>query len=200
MTTIEHELARLASVLESVGHPIKLSPSATDASVQKLVDNTTVLLDPCLQQLWQLTNGSSRTHWFAVAENELDFTPYEFMSVEQTLGEWNTAAPYDAATYAEWYDDESWGERDLRIQRHFLRHSKWIPFAEFNGDSHIMYIDGDPTHHGALGQIINYIHDPDGVFWQSADFLTFFMESNDMLEKCLAHDAQLVIDQLWLEH
>ena len=196
MTTTQREFERLTVVFDTLGYEMDAQPPASEAEIESILETTGVNVDDSLKEFWRITNGSGHKHWFA--EGDDDFTPYIFLSVKDVLDSWRLFAPYDAALYEQWYDDEEWGERDPRIQRHFLRHSKWIAFAEFNGGSHVLHFDADPTSKGYAGQVINYIHDPDGVFWRPKNFLTFFKESNDTLEEGIKDDRDYVSEQLWL--
>lgn len=189
MSGVQSEFARLAYIFDRIGKNLNRQAPATPAQIDSIAATTGVEVDDDLKALWLLSNGSGNATWFADGDDE--FTPYYFLSVEEALEGWQFFAPYDEATYHEWYDDESWGERDPRIQRHFLRHRHWLSFAEFNGGSCQLLFDSDPTAEGTRGQIINYVHDPDGVFWTADRFLEFFRTSNDTLETCLEDPEEL---------
>jgi cell wall assembly regulator SMI1 len=194
VTEIECEFNRLATVYQRIGRTLSRQPPATLTQIDSILSITGVDLDENLKALWQISNGSNGKMWLAEGD---DFTPYYFLSVDDVLESWQMFAPYESSVYEEWYDDESWGDRDPRIQRHFLRHKHWVSFVEFNGGSHQLIFDADPTLDGVKGQIINYIHDPDGVFWVAHSFLDFFKASNDTLEEWLEYPVALR-DQLWL--
>lgn len=197
MTSIQNEFKRLSRIFERVGFPLKTAPPASAVEIDSIEEITGIAVDDDLKELWQISNGSQRYHWFADGEDE-DFTPHEFQSIKQVLSRWNLFAPYDEALYAQWYDDESWGERDPRIQRHLLRHSKWLAVTDSYGGIEQLHFDADPTEQGIYGQMILFSHDPDGVFWSDENFLCFFKRSNDLLEE-LADDPELLIELLNLE-
>lgn len=197
MTTIHAEFDRLSRIFERIGHPLKKAPPASAALLGSVVAITGIDVDESLRELWQISNGSRRYYWFADGDDHA-FTPHEFLSIKQVLASWQAFAPYDEALYAQWHDDESWGNRDPRIQRHFLRHSRWLAFAEFNGGSEMLQFDADPTPQGHRGQIILYSHDPDGIFWRGPDFLSFFKQSNDLLEELAAVDQKGLVETLGL--
>ncbi len=195
MTPIQREFNRLTVVYKKLGKDLNRQPAAMEKAIESVAKVTGVKVASELQELWRISNGSGRTMWFAAGEGE--FTPYYFLSIDEVLENWQLFAPYNAARYEEWHDDEEWGKRDPRIQRHYLRHKHWLSFAEFNGGSHSLLFDSDPTAKGRRGQIINYIHDPDGVFWRSASFIKFFVTSNNTLEEWLKYPSELR-EQLWL--
>ena len=196
MTSVLREFDRLRSVFDKLGYEVNAQPCASDAEIDSIVKSTGVDVDESLKQLWRITNGSGGQYWFVQGEDE--FTPYVLLPIKNVLERWRLFAPYDAALYEEWYDDEVWGERDPRIQRRFLRHSKWISFAEFTGGGDMLHFDADPTSNGRFGQVINYVHDPDFVVWLAESFLEFFRESNDKLEQGIKDGPKYVADQLWL--
>jgi cell wall assembly regulator SMI1 len=195
MTRVDREFERLAAVFTQLGTHLNRQPPASEAAIASVAEITGVEVASELKDFWRISNGSGHTMWFAEGEDE--FTPYYFLSIEDALENWQRFAPYDAGIYEHWYDDEEWGKRDSRIQRHYLRHKDWVSFAEFNGGSHLLMFDADPTANGKHGQIINYLHDPDGIFWTSTSFIDFLVTSNDMLEKWLEDPDQLR-EQLWL--
>jgi cell wall assembly regulator SMI1 len=197
MTTTQREFDRLAATFKTFGREMQLQPPASETEIESILEITGVNIDGSLKDLWRISNGSGLTFWFAEADEDDEFTPYLFLSIEQTLEAWRLFAPYDASLYAEWYDDEEWGERDPRIQRHILRHNKWISFAEFNGGSLALQFDGDPTDKGLYGQIINYVHDPDAIFWLAKSLLEFFKSSNDVLEKGIRNNPEFVEQMLF---
>ncbi len=194
MTTIQAEFDRLAGVFARIGCPIKKAPPVSETQLASVANITGIEIDDSLKDLWRISNGSRRYYWFADGDDE-DFTPHIFLPIKEALSCWQLFAPYDEAIYAEWYDDESWGKRDSRIQRHFLRHSKWLGFAEFGGYSQLLQFDGDPTSKGEHGQVILYSYDPDGIFWRHSSFLAFFEKSNDLLEE-LADDPEFLAEKL----
>lgn len=196
LTTVQAEFKRLSRIYERLGVQIKTAPGASEARLASIAALTGIELDEPLQDLWRISNGSRRYAWFADGDDE-DFTPHSFLSIRDATALWRLFAPYDEKLYSEWYDDESWGKRDPRIQRHFLRHSKWLGFAHFNGGSELLQFDADPTAKGKPGQVILYSHDPDGVFWRASSFLSFFKKSNDLLEE-LAEEPEVLIEKLWL--
>jgi cell wall assembly regulator SMI1 len=195
LTTVQAEFDRLSGIFEQIGHTLKKAPPASEALLASLAAITGIDVDDSLKVLWQISNGSRRYYWFADGDDDT-FTPHEFLSIKEVLASWQTFAPYDEAIYAQWYDDESWGERDPRIQRHFLRHSKWLGFAQFNGGSELLQVDADPASQGHRGQIILYSHDPDGIFWRASDFLAFFKQSNDLLQELAADDPEYLAEKL----
>lgn len=198
MTTVQAEFERLSRVFERIGASLKKAPPASEPTLTALSQITGIDVDDTLKDLWRISNGSRRYYWFADGDDE-DFTPHIFLPIKDVLATWQLFSPYDKALYANWYDDESWGARDPRIQRHFLRHSKWLGFAEFNGGSESLQFDADPTSKGERGQIILYSHDPDGIFWRDSGFLSFFKKSNDLLEE-LADDPEFLADKLDLSN
>jgi cell wall assembly regulator SMI1 len=191
MQSIEKELARLVSAFAKIGTPIVRAAPATDQSINRIAEVSTIEAPAELLDLWRFSNGSSAQSWFLLGEGDDDIdslTPLQLKSVEASIRFWSLFLPYDQKLYDEWYDDESWGKRDSRIQRHFLRHKAWFPFADFNGGSTLLQIDLDPTTAGRSGQIIQFVHDPDGVFWVADDFLTFFRKSNSLFERFAEED------------
>ena len=197
MTSIPHEFQRLSRIFERLGFPLKTAPPASDVKIDSIEEITGIAVDDDLKQLWRISNGSQRCDWFADGEVE-DFSPHEFQSIQQVLSGWNLFAPYDEALYAQWYDDESWGERDPRIQRHLLRHSKWLAVTDCYGGHQQLHFDADPTELGIYGQMILFSHDPDRIDWSDNNFLSFFRRSNDLLEE-LAGDPELLIERLNLD-
>jgi cell wall assembly regulator SMI1 len=196
LTTVRAEFERLSRVYERLGYPIKKAPPASDAQLASLYEITGIDVDDTLKELWRISNGSRRYAWFAKGD-DWEFTHHIFLPIKEVLESWTWFAPYDEKVYAEWHDDESWGKRDPRIQRHFLRHRQWLPFSEFNGGSEQLQFDADPTALGRRGQIILYSHDPDAIFWKAGSFLEFFQASNNLLEEW-AKEPDLLIEELGL--
>lgn len=201
MSKVEREFARLQRVFKQIGRPLKLAPPAPEERIAAIEQITGINPDESLKDLWRISNGSAQRNWFADGAElgDADFLPLQFMSIRDGLSFWQHFLPYDEKTYADWYDDESWGKRDPRIQRHFLRHRKWLPFAEFNGGSELLQLDYDPTPAGQAGQVIKFSHDPDAIFWKQASFLEFFQRSNDLLESCLEYPEDLLENMKTLE-
>ena len=199
MTTIANEIRRLEEVYRQLGYSMKRQPPATDSQINELVSKTGIRIADELIEFWRYSNGSNGRFWFATEGSaELEFKAHAFQSIEEALHDWGRFLPYDEGIYETWYDDEEWGERDSRIQRHFLRHRLWIPFADFNGGSNQLFFDADPTADGTYGQIINYVHDPDGIFWTATSFIEFLNSSNGVLELALSIDNDGTAEQLWL--
>ena len=186
--TIQSEFKRLEAVYNRLGRDLNHQAPATDDEIASVTATTGLEIDEDLKAMWRISNGSDGVMWLAVGE---EFTPYYFLSIDDVLKS-HELPPY------EWpEDEEEWGERDSQIQKHVFRHSAWMPFAEFNGGSHVLYVDGAPAADGTPGQIINYVHDPDFMYWRSSSFLEFFKTSNDTLEKWL-DDPDALREQLWL--
>jgi internalin A len=189
MHEIQREFDRLDDIYSRIGRVLHRSAPASDQEISSIVSETGISVDDSLKALWKLSNGST-TMWFA--EGERDFTPYYFLSIAEALEFWRMQEQH------EWLDDEEeWGERDERIQKHVFSHRSWMPFAVFNGGSHMLYFDDAPTDEGARGQIINFIHDPDLMYWSSASFLDFFRASNNTLEEWTV-DPEALRDKLYL--
>jgi cell wall assembly regulator SMI1 len=190
MQEIQHQFDRLKAVYHRIGRDLNRQAPATDEEIASIAATTGIEVDESLKALWKFSNGSDRTMWFAEGEDE--FTPYYLLSVHDVLKSWRMSAPY------EWNEDEEeWGERDSRIQKHVFCHRAWLPFGELNGGSHVLYFDAAPTPDGTPGQIINYVHDPDFMYWTSASFFEFLKASNDTLEEWL-DDPDALREQLWL--
>lgn len=196
LTTTANEFARLGRVYERLGYPLKQAPPASDAQIAAIASTTGIEVDESLKELWRISNGSRGYAWFAAGEDE-DFAPHAFLSIKEALSLWKLFAPYDEEHYAKWYDDESWGERDRRVQRHLIRHCKWLSFTQVGGASNELLFDADPTDAGNYGQVIEYVHDPDGIFWSADSFLEFFQRSNDLLEE-FSDDPEFLAESLEL--
>lgn len=196
MSEIALEFERLHSVFERLGIPLASSPPATDQQISSVYAETGIEPCPELKEIWHFSNGSNGAMWFAEGEDE--FTPYCLLSTDEVVKSWKTLEPYDADFYERWVDHEDDGSiRGPKIQPRIVRHSKWLSFAEFNGGSHLLQFDFDPTPSGSEGQIINFIHDPDGVNWIAGSFLEFFTASNDILIEWLEYPEDLK-RQLWI--
>lgn len=175
---LKNELKRLESIYESNKLEFTLSDGTTKELISQVESKVGVKFDDDLKDLWLLTNGSNNEIWFAVFSDQL--TPCSFPTIEEALECWSWFEPYDNKIYEEWSDLEN--KRDARIQPAFLHHRLWFPFAEFNGYSTSVYFDGNPTESGKYGQIIVYQHDPDAIYYVADNFLSFFKQSNDLLE------------------
>ncbi|MBA2114890.1 SMI1/KNR4 family protein [Bremerella alba] len=197
MTTIHAEFERLSRVFDRIGFPLKTAPPASNTQIDTLTEVTGITVCDDLKDLWQLSNGSRKYFWLADGEDE-EFTPHAFLSIKEVISQWKLFAPYDQALYSQWHDNESWGERDPRIQRYFLRHRKWLAFTNSYGSNQQLYFDADPTQQGTYGQMIMFVHDPDGVYWSGKSFLSFFKRSNDLLE-ALSDAPELLVERLELE-
>lgn len=196
MTTIQSEFERLRRVFEKLGTPFKPAPPATNEQISAVLTETGVDVSSDLVELWQISNGSNGVMWFVEGEDE--FTPYSFLSTSKVIATWKMFQPYDENFYKQWVDDEDDGSiRGPKIQPRIVRHKKWLSFAEFNGGSHSLLFDADPTPAGCVGQIINFIHDPDGVTWTFKSFSEFFTRSNDILYEWLDSPRELR-EQLWI--
>lgn len=179
-----------------LGSPFNPKPPATELQIAAVHTQTGIEPCPELKELWQISNGSDGAMWFAEGEDE--FTPYYFLSTDDVIESWKMFEPYDADFYERWIDDEDDGSiRGPKIQPKIVRHRKWLSFAEFNGGSHSLQFDTDPTSVGSMGQIINFIHDPDGVTWIADNFMEFFTTSNDILFEWLEYPDELK-ERLWI--
>ncbi len=189
MEEIQSEFERLEAVYDRIGQNLNRQAPATEEEIASIAVTTGVEVDENLKALWRISNGSGRKMWFSEGD---EFTPYYFLSVQDVLKTHRASTPH------EWNEDEEeWGERDSRIQKHIFCHRAWVSFGEFNGGSHVLYFDAAPTSHGTRGQIINFIHDPDFMYWISTSFIELFRSSNDTLESWLDDPAALR-EQLWL--
>jgi cell wall assembly regulator SMI1 len=196
MTTVQSEFERLRRVFENLGTPFTPAPPATNEQISAIRTQTGIDVSSDLVELWRISNGSNGVMWFAEGDDE--FTPYYFLSTSDVIETWKRFEPYDAEFYEQWIDDEDDGSiRGPNIQPRIVRHQKWLSFAEFNGGSHSLLFDSDPTPSGSVGQIINFIHDPDGVTWTSKSFTEFFTRSNDILCEWLDSPDELR-EQLWI--
>lgn len=71
--------------------------------------------------------------------------------------------------------------RDRRIAHSAWVHPRWLPFAEFNEGGTTVYYDADPGPGGAVGQVIVFQHDPDGIYYIAEDVAEFVRASNALL-------------------
>ncbi|PHS11512.1 MAG: hypothetical protein COA78_09455 [Blastopirellula sp.] len=198
MTTVQTEFDRLSAIYQQLGGKLKTCPPATEKQIASIAKVTGIEVDDSLKDLWRISNGSYENQdWFFGGDEDQPI-PYYFLSIDETLKLWQMFEPYDEKLYSEWYDDGKVYNREPQVQAHFLRHSKWLGFAEFNGGSDILHFDSDPTDQGTYGQIIQFVHDPDAVFWCTTSFLDYFKKSNDILEEIAEDDLEFLAEHLGL--
>ncbi len=125
MEEIQSEFKRLEAVYDRLEQKLNRQAPATEEEIASIAATTGVEIEENLKSLWRISNGSGRTMWW-FAEGD-DFTPYYFLSIEDAL------KTYRASTSHEWdEDEEDWGERDSRIQKHIFCHRSWLSFGAFN--------------------------------------------------------------------
>ena len=188
---IETEIGRLRQIFDDIGVELLLQPGASEDELATFEEKVGVQFDDHLRSLWMFSNGSGRQVWFSGDENVvhwgyvgLQFTPFEFYSIEQAANDWDLFQPYGESFYSEWKYDGDEGKTDPRVQQTFLHHKKWVPIGRFPIGSNTLYFDADPTSIGNTGQVIEYIHDPDRIEYKASSFLEFFRRSNNALELC----------------
>jgi cell wall assembly regulator SMI1 len=108
-----------------------------------------------------------------------ELTGCDFPSLEDAFKSWSWFENHNESAYLEW---RNYAVRDERIQPAIFFNRRWFPIAEFNGYSTAVYFDADPAPSGNYGQIIAYQHDPDAIYYVSANFTAFLRCSNDLLE------------------
>ncbi len=180
------ELDRLHQVLRTLGQKWDPLPGVDDAALAKVEAAYGLPLDPDLRALWRFTQGSaSGTPWFCVRTDELALC--ELMPPDEVL-EFTELEPLEVSPEQHF----EWAGRPLNSDPRvgpFLRHPRWLPFAEFNGLGTTVLLDGAPGPEGKPGQIIAFQHDPDAVYFTAGSFLEFFAQSNALYE---AQGAALV--------
>jgi cell wall assembly regulator SMI1 len=169
------EWSRTRAIFDAVGHPFPERPGATEADLRHVVETTAIALSGDLAELYRAMDGSNDENVLAVHSDEA--TPLNFLSLSEALKSWRATMDIAEA------DRELGREHvpDERIRHAAWVHPRWFPFAEFNGGATSVYYDADPGPGGAVGQIIVYQHDPDGVYYVASDFLAFLRLSNELL-------------------
>ncbi len=183
---LKAEWQRLETVLRGLGRTLDPLPGVPDAELDAWERAFGVSLDPDLRALYRHTRGSkSGTPWLCVRTDELALLT--LMDPKASL-EFAGLQPLPV----EDEDRVEWNGRTLNSDPRvapFLRHPKWLPFAEFNGLGTALMIDGTPGSEGTMGQLIAFQHDPDALYWQGSGFIEVFARSNALYE---AHGAALL--------
>jgi cell wall assembly regulator SMI1 len=178
------EFARLRSQLMDLTQRWSPQPPITPRDLETVKRATGGNLPSDLRSLYELSNGSADESWFFLVTDEL--TPCSFLSIPEIVAFYAQSADLFDTSGAAIQDSDriEWrGMRlnsDRRLQPAFWNPA-WIPFAQFNGGSTLVYVDQAPGPEGNRDQIIAYQHDPDAVYWIATDFLSFFTSSNDRL-------------------
>lgn len=177
------QLERLEEILAEAGFDLDLRPPADRAAISAYGHRAGVRLDPQLAALWSLADGSDGELVLAVFTDQE--TPCEFLSVAESLRLWTEYTPHIAREYAQLRETYAGyvqqPPRDRRIKDYWF-HDKWIPFADFGGDTRVM-VDHDPGPGGRVGQVIAYQHDPDAVYCVAPDLVSFLRASNERMAR-----------------
>ncbi len=185
---IVEEFRRLERVFEASGGQLQIQPPASDSEINDLETKIGFPLSEDLKSLWRISNGSGAQQWFCGDDDIVDgeelvpCSPFQFYSVAEADERWSLFLPYGEKLYSDWHYDGSEGETDPRVQPTYLRHRKWLPFGSLPTASNTLYHDADPTPSGDVGQVIEFVHDPNRIVYKAAGFTEFFSRSNDLLE------------------
>ncbi len=186
---LKAEWQRLERVLKGFGLPVDPLPGVPDAELDAWERAFGLSLDRDLRDLYRFTRGSrSSTPWLCVRTDELALLT--LMDPKESL---EFAGVQPLAVEEE--DRIEWQGRRLNSDPRiapFLRHPKWLPFAEFNGLGTALMLDGAPGSSGTAGQLIAFQHDPDSLWWQAASFLELFARSNALYAE---HGTMLLEDE-----
>jgi cell wall assembly regulator SMI1 len=140
-----------------------------------LESETGIVVNGGLKALWSIHNGAEYrlygTPVFGVETYGL--APCGFLSIAQAIETWKRLQ--------EWQEFVDNKPRDPRIQSGGRINSKWLPFAEFNGEETVLFFDATSSVGGTVGQIIAFQHDPDAMHFLATNFEEFFHNSNILL-------------------
>ncbi|WP_299779032.1 SMI1/KNR4 family protein [uncultured Formosa sp.] len=121
------------------------------------------------EALIQLLHYVDGTYWRTYGDEDIAFTllgsdlskrDYYLLSSQQIL-ENQGDAPYN---FQDYLDGEYDGvDRDEKILKH-AKDLDWLHFADCtnNGGTSQLYIDFSPSEKGKMGQIVRFLHDPNG--------------------------------------
>jgi cell wall assembly regulator SMI1 len=175
---IAEELQKTLGLLAGTVFDGVFNSPATPSEIAVLETVTGIKVDGGLRELWLLVNGAKyRQFGTPVFGVYTDCTaPCNFMSIQDSIRAWQNLQ----GQRADWskYPQES--PRDRRIRAGWSD-PKWLPFAQFNGSSTVVYYDAHPKRGGKLGQIIAYQHDPDAIYFVAESIDDFFVQSNQLL-------------------
>jgi cell wall assembly regulator SMI1 len=181
------EIDRLEKFLEGFGDSLVKCEGASFEEIERLEKELQITFCQDLRDLWQFSNGSDYSDWFAVVSDELTFCG--FPNIKDAKEAWSCHLPFDESIVEEWSYPET--NPDSRIKPNILVNRFWFPIAEFNGFSTKVMFDASPTQTGLYGQIIVYQHDPDAIYYVAESFLDFFKKSNDLFEVNKAYFEEL---------
>jgi cell wall assembly regulator SMI1 len=198
--TLQSQIRRLEVCFEKLGLPMSRQPPASPEHIRELERRCDVKIDPSLKELWLYSNGSHDQPWF-ICDNEenrhivLDLfyeagaeqfggSAYTLYSVQDAMASWQFFSDVDEANPSGW---EIWEEQtpDPRIGPALLRHRLRVPFGELYQLSNELLVDGCPSPTGTYCQIVQYVHDPDYLFFVAPTFGQFFERSLYWMERCV---------------
>jgi cell wall assembly regulator SMI1 len=183
------EIRRTLQVMKRIGRSVDLQPGTTPEKLRSIEAAIGFQFTEDLRDFYQFTNGldkhffegSDVVPWFATGDPYVADYPLTFHSPEEAFSWWSSYKDQP------WWEGNQWGEPDPRIQP-LLWHRGWFPIASIPGMANTFLFDSNPTKNGKFGQIIEYVHDPDFLYWRFDSFIEFFRHSNTLLEQFLEED------------
>lgn len=176
--SVPSQFKRLVQILKGTPFEGALHSPASEGQLAQLEGALGFPIAGGLREMWLLANGAEyRRYGTPVFGVWTDRTsPCGFLAVEEVLV-FGGQLPRDEDFAG--YEEED--PRDPRIEAGWFN-SRWVPFAQFNGQGTIVFYDAAPGPAGRTGQIIAYQHDPDAMYFVAESFEEFFVKSNRLLK------------------
>jgi len=198
------QLRRLERCFSRLDLPMCRQPPARPEDIDKLATKTGINPSKALREMWLYSNGSDVQPWFfsdgeesreflnEVLTNGLSDSVFYFYSVKSSLKWWKLFREVDEANPGDWtYEPARYRPRlDPRVATQLVRHRQRLPIAGELLGSGELEIDAYPSPLGKYGQVLEFVHDPDDLWYVAASFEEFLDQSIACMEQSIAKDPE----------
>lgn len=151
-------------------------PGATEEELQAFERQFQIKLPEDFRTLYKYKNGSGYIS-LLFPENDYE-TGYRLLSLQEMskIKSYFQNNTCEMTEFPEIIDEKQLEQLDRRIKP-YLFCERWFPFAEYAGSLYLM-LDYAPNDDGKVGQVINYVHDPDFIYYIAPN-ITEILEQTD---------------------
>lgn len=151
-------------------------PGATEEELQAFEHQFQIKLPEDFRTLYKYKNGSGYIS-LLFPENDYE-TGYRLLSLQEMskIKSYFQNNTCKMTEFPEIIDEKQLKQLDKRIKP-YLFCERWFPFAEYAGSLYLM-LDYAPSDDGKVGQVINYVHDPDFIYYIAPN-ITEILEQTD---------------------
>ena len=163
----------------------KALKGATDDEITAFENDFNIKLPEDFKKYYTIKNGSAY--------------PFRLLYITYTYNNKNTCIPFTVMSLdamknikqyfcerddlmENYYDKNEIEKLDERIKP-YIYHKKWFPFAQLVGGDVYLMLDFDPREKGNRGQIIQYVHDPDFIYYVTETFTELLQDTVHNLRK-----------------